>query len=80
MLKWLVATAQAPAGGTLVGYPVPVPPGLTPNQIALGDYRPQPFSLASSVMIDDLSKLGVSIEQSGLCTFKQGGPWARSNN
>ncbi len=51
----MLATPQAPAQ-TLVGYPVPVPHGLTPEQIAAGDYRPLPFSLAPSIMIDDISK------------------------
>ena len=50
----IVATAQAPATGTLIGVKTPVLPGATLEDLRSG-YEPRPFSLASSVMIDDLT-------------------------
>ena len=51
----IVATAQAPATGTLIGVKPLVPPGATLEDLRSGRYEPRPFSLASSVMIDDLT-------------------------
>ena len=48
----LKATADAVAG-TLIGYPVPIPPGAKDYDLVY--YQPRPFSLASSVMVDDLT-------------------------
>ncbi len=50
---YIQATPQAPASGVLVGIETPVPPGATKIDIDAGKYAPKPFSLASSVMIDD---------------------------
>jgi hypothetical protein len=52
----IVATATAPAAGTLIGIPVPIPPNANKYDIAAGYYHPLPFSLASSGMVDDLSQ------------------------
>jgi hypothetical protein len=49
----LLATPQAPAGGTLIGFPVPIPANATKNDIAAGRYAPLPLSLASSIMVDE---------------------------
>ena len=50
---YIQATPQAPASGVLVGTETPIPPGATKIDIDAGKYAPKPFSLASSVMIDD---------------------------
>ena len=47
------ATPAVPPSGVLVGIETPVPPGATKVDIDAGKYAPKPFSLASSVMIDD---------------------------
>ncbi len=52
----LFATNEAPAGGTLIGVPVPVPANANPSDIAAGAYRPSPFTMDSSVMTDDLTQ------------------------
>ena len=51
----IVATPKAPATGTFIGVKPLVPPGATPEELRSGRYEPRPFSLASSVMIDDLT-------------------------
>jgi hypothetical protein len=51
----IVATPQAPATGTLIGVKPSIPAGATPEEGRSGRYEPRPFSLASSVMIDDLT-------------------------
>jgi hypothetical protein len=51
----IVATPQAPASGTLIGVKPPVPAGTTSEELRSGGYEARPFSLASSVMIDDLT-------------------------
>jgi hypothetical protein len=50
---YIQATPAAPASGVLVGIETPIPPGATKVDIDAGKYAPKPFSLASSVMIDD---------------------------
>jgi len=52
----VVATAQAPKNGTLIGTQPPIPPDATPRQIADGLFSPIPFSLEPSVMIDEKTK------------------------
>ena len=52
----LFATSQAPAGGTLIGSPVPIPANADPRDIAAGLYRPSPFTMESSVMTDELTQ------------------------
>lgn len=52
----LVATAGAPAQGTMIGTPQPIPANANPSDIAAGYYRPAPFTMKSSVMIDDISQ------------------------
>jgi len=49
----VVATADAPKQGTLIGIKVPIPPGATKEDIKRGLYAPQPFSLAPSMIIDE---------------------------
>jgi len=51
----IVATPQAPIAGTLIGVKQPAPAGATPEELRSGRYEPLPFSLASSVMIDDFT-------------------------
>jgi hypothetical protein len=51
----LVATADAPAKGTLIGTPQPIPANANPYDVAAGFYRSLPFSMTSSVMTDDIS-------------------------
>jgi hypothetical protein len=51
----IVATPQAPAAGTLIGVKPAAPAGATPEELRSGRYEPLPFSLESSVMIDDLT-------------------------
>jgi hypothetical protein len=47
------ATPAAPASGVLVGVETRIPPGAKQVDIDAGKYAPKPFSLASSVMIDE---------------------------
>ena len=51
----IVATPRAPVAGTLIGVKPPAPSGATPEELRSGRYEPLPFSLESSVMIDDLT-------------------------
>jgi hypothetical protein len=51
----IVATPQAPVTGTLIGVKPPAPAGATPGELRSGRYEPLPFSLESSVMIDDVT-------------------------
>jgi hypothetical protein len=51
----IVATRQAPAAGTLIGVKPAAHAGATPEELRSGRYEPLPFSLESSVMIDDLT-------------------------
>ncbi len=51
----IVATPQAPATGTFIGVTPPIPAGTTPEELRSGRYESRPFSLASSIMIDDLT-------------------------
>ena len=50
---YIQATPAAPPSGVLVGIETPIPPGATRVDIDGGKYAPKPFSLESSVMIDD---------------------------
>lgn len=52
----IVASAEAPKGGTLIGTEVPIPPGATPADIEQGLYNPTPFSLDSAVLTDEKTK------------------------
>jgi hypothetical protein len=52
----ILATAQASAAGTLIGFPVQIPPNANKYDVAAGYYHPRPLSLASSVMVDDLTQ------------------------
>ena len=52
----IVAGAEAPKGGTLIGTEVPIPPGATPADIEQGLYNPTPFSLDSAVMTEERTK------------------------
>ena len=52
----LIATASAPPGGTLIGTPQVIPANADPHDVAAGYYRPTPFTMTSSVMIDDISQ------------------------
>ncbi len=56
----LVATSQAPSGGTLIGFPVSIPPNATKEDISAGKYAPRPLSLMSSIMIDDATQKSYS--------------------
>jgi hypothetical protein len=47
----VMATAKAPAGGTFLGMGRPVPVGASPTDASPDDLKP--FSLTSTVMIDD---------------------------
>jgi hypothetical protein len=47
------ATPAAAPSGVLVGIETPIPPGAKKIDIDAGKYGPKPFSLASSVMIDE---------------------------
>jgi len=49
------ATSQAPAKGTVIGIKPPVPLDATIEDRRSGRYDSRPFSLSSSVMIDDLT-------------------------
>lgn len=46
----------APFAGTLIGTPVPIPPGTTPEMIATGYYSPKPFTIDSATMKDELTQ------------------------
>lgn len=50
----IVATSKAAPRGTLIGFPVPIPPNADKYAIMAGYYHPLPLSLAASVMIEDL--------------------------
>ena len=52
----LLAMPNAPATGTLIGWPVPIPPDAKNEAIRSGLYSPHPFSLVSSVMTDNVTK------------------------
>jgi hypothetical protein len=52
----VVAGAEAPKGGTLIGTEVPIPPGASPADIEQGLYNPIPFSLDSAVMTEEKTK------------------------
>ncbi len=56
----LVATPQAPANGTPIGIPVPIPPNATKEDISAGKYATLPISLMSSIMIDDATQKSYS--------------------
>jgi hypothetical protein len=56
----LQATPQAPADGTLIGFAVPIPPNATKEDISAGRYAPRPLSLASSIMVDDVTQKSYS--------------------
>lgn len=56
VLVRVVATGAAPKGGTMIGIPVPVPANATQAEIDQGLYNPIPFSLDSSVMVDEATK------------------------
>jgi hypothetical protein len=51
----IVATARAPASGTVIGIKPPIPPDATMEDRRSGRYDSRPFSLSSSVMIDDVT-------------------------
>ena len=55
MVIRIVATSQAPATGTLIGVKTSIPSDATLEDRRSGRYDSRPFSLASSVMIDDLT-------------------------
>jgi hypothetical protein len=55
MVIRIVATNQAPVTGTVIGTKPLVPPGATVEEVHSGRYDSRPFSLAASVMIDDLT-------------------------
>jgi hypothetical protein len=56
----LLASPQAPAGGTFIGFPMPIPPNATKDDIASGKYDALPLSMASSIMVDELTKTSYS--------------------
>lgn len=47
------ALRNAAPGGTLIGIPVPIPPGTPPAVIATGQFLPKPFSIEAATMTDD---------------------------
>jgi hypothetical protein len=47
------ATSKAPATGTFIGIKKPVPPNATEEERRSGRYEARPFSLASSILVDD---------------------------
>lgn len=51
----VLATPQAPPGGTLLGFPVPIPPNI-PRAEAILLYPPHPLSLMESVMTDEATQ------------------------
>lgn len=53
----LAATSEASPGGTLIGYTVSVPPMGNKKGPSLPLTAPSPFSLASSVMTDEKTKI-----------------------
>jgi hypothetical protein len=55
VLVRLQATQKA-APSTLIGTRVPIPPGTTKQEIQSGAFVPQPFSFASAIMTDELTK------------------------
>jgi hypothetical protein len=55
LLVWVrvLASSRAPRTGTLLGTKPEIPASATEQEISAGLYNPRPFSLASSIMIDN---------------------------
>jgi len=53
----VLATAQAPAKGTLFGIETPIPPTASKEDILAGWFVPKPFSLRGAAMTDDQTKV-----------------------
>ena len=51
----ILATEKAPPTGTFLGVKTPIPSTASPEDVSMGLYDPKPFSLISSVMIDEQS-------------------------
>jgi hypothetical protein len=49
-------TPNAPLTGTFIGVDVPMPKDASPVSIAAGMYRPNPFSIDSAVMTEEMTK------------------------